>query len=334
MTGRSSSTIRRIVSSDATFASRVDELGPRPAVARRGAGVALTEQRQLALDVVERALRAVEQDEPAPDRGRRPGGRAPTRSSRRRRSRARSRRATRSRRPGSSMTTGSRRSRSSTCDLADRRGAQPTRDELVERRDGPRLEPERVASSTARRTTSPDADGIAISSRRAPVTRAIVRELVERAEDLLAAQDLVPLARGRRRAGRRRACRGRRARRRSSAGRSRRRRPRRRRASGHGPDRRRRRPRPRRSGIARPPALPLGRGADQEPDAAHPGQRQQALEDEERAREVPDRRRRARDAERHEDAVEDERSRRSSPTTTTTTIRASSPTLAYAHARE
>ena len=64
MTGRSSARIRRIASSDATFASRVDELGARPAVARRRPRVALAEERQLAVDVVERPLGAVEQDEP------------------------------------------------------------------------------------------------------------------------------------------------------------------------------------------------------------------------------------------------------------------------------
>ena len=41
-----------------------DELGAGPAAARRGPGVAAGEQRELAVDVVQRAFRAIEQDEP------------------------------------------------------------------------------------------------------------------------------------------------------------------------------------------------------------------------------------------------------------------------------
>ncbi len=72
------------------------------------------EQRQLPLDVVERSFGAVEEHQDAPDRDRRLGAATRTRSTRPRRSRAPTCRATRSRRPASSMTTGSRRSKSST----------------------------------------------------------------------------------------------------------------------------------------------------------------------------------------------------------------------------
>ena len=59
--------------------------------------------------------------------------------------------------------------------------------------------------------------------------------------------------------------------------------------------------------IAGPPAVPLGRGADQEADAAHPGERQQPLEHEERAREAPDRPSRCPPTpERDEEAVEED----------------------------
>ena len=275
---------------------------PRPRVAPR-------KQRELALDVVERALGAVEQDETcrievehlARELGAdRPAGAVtstvwPASSSRR---------------PASSMTTGSRRRRSST--WTSRIAAAPSRPDTSSSSAGTvRVSrPSRVASSTARRTTSPDAVRDRDEEPPGAGHPGDLRELVDRArgpsgragpgcacpvvvED---ADDPHPEAVP----GASRSC----------AGPSPRHRRRRRRASGRARNLRRL------LGVASvgsPGRQPCHscRGADEEPDAAHAGEREQALEHEERPREAPDGCLRPADAERDEDEVEEHASRRS-----------------------
>ena len=170
-----------------------DELGPRSARPDGCPGVARAQEGELAVDVVERALGPVEQDQAgrvevvdlsgelrsdratgSGDQDRLTGHEVP-------------------RRPDSSMTTGSRRRRSST--WTSRMAAVLTGPDTSSSRAGTVLAsmPRWVASSTARRITSPEAVGMAMSSRRRSGRGRDLGQIVEAAHDPLTAHHLVAL---------------------------------------------------------------------------------------------------------------------------------------------
>ena len=275
------------------------ELGAGPPAAGGRPGIAAGEQRELAIDVVQRAFRPVEQHQPRRveiehlARQLRPDG--PARAGDKDRpaghERAQARLVHDDRVAPQEV---------GHLHLADRRGAEPARHELVERgdRSGLESEPGRV------RNGAPDhVAGCAGERDQEPVGACDphdLRQLVDRAEDLDPAQDLVPLgavviehahhahaqAVSRRADG-----------------------PQRGRADVAGAVDEGRDSAWAVAGVAvraGAPAAPFVRRPDEEPDTAHPGQREHALEDEERARKAAHTGDSPADTERGQDQVEEE----------------------------